>query len=67
MLQVLNETVPIPELPNKVEGVTWDSNIMDRNTFIVFDNHEIFTYIYINHSTEGKIILCNRDITITDI
>ncbi|KAG5897933.1 hypothetical protein JTB14_014047 [Gonioctena quinquepunctata] len=48
------ETISIPSLPNKVLGVVWDSNVADRNVFIVYEEHDISTYIYIKHSTEGS-------------
>ncbi|RZB40660.1 WD repeat-containing protein 19 [Asbolus verrucosus] len=51
---VINEVVSIPNLPNKVVGVTWDSNINDRNIFIVYDRHDIFTYVYVKCSIYGS-------------
>ncbi|EFA01913.1 WD repeat-containing protein 19 isoform X3 [Tribolium castaneum] len=51
---VINEVVLIPNLPNKVLGVTWDSNINDRNIFIVYDQHDIFTYVYVRYSINGS-------------
>jgi hypothetical protein len=51
---VISEAVPVPNLPNKVLGVTWDSNINDRNIFIVFDQHDIFTYVYVKYSIDGR-------------
>jgi hypothetical protein len=51
---VISEAVPVPNLPNKVLGVTWDSNINDRNIFIVFDQHDIFTYVYVKYSIDGS-------------
>jgi hypothetical protein len=53
-LKVISEAVPVPNLPNKVLGVTWDSNINDRNIFIVFDQHDIFTYVYVKYSIDGR-------------
>ncbi|XP_023012404.2 intraflagellar transport protein Oseg6 isoform X1 [Leptinotarsa decemlineata] len=50
------ETVPIPSLPNKVLGITWDSNITDRNIFIVHEEQEISTYIYVKHSIDGSFV-----------
>ncbi|KAJ8943661.1 hypothetical protein NQ318_005663 [Aromia moschata] len=51
---VTNEVIPITNLPNKVLGITWDSNITDRNVFITYDEHEIVTYIYTRISIEGS-------------
>lgn len=53
---VINECVGIPDLPNKVVGVTWDSNIHDRNIFIVYDKHDIFTYVYVKYSVYGIVL-----------
>ncbi|XP_017769670.1 PREDICTED: WD repeat-containing protein 19 [Nicrophorus vespilloides] len=53
---VLNETLPVPELPNKVSGVTWDSNLTDRNVFIVYDENEIDTYLYVKFSVHGSCV-----------
>nr|CAH7760831.1 unnamed protein product [Callosobruchus chinensis] len=50
---VLNEIIPIPDLPAKTYGITWDSNINDRNIFIAYDDHEICTYAYIDNSVDG--------------
>ncbi|XP_063927605.1 WD repeat-containing protein 19 [Zophobas morio] len=50
---VINEVVAIPNLPNKVSGATWDSNINDRNIFLVHDQHDIFTYVYVKYSVHG--------------
>lgn len=50
---VINQNVVIPDLPNKVVGVTWDSNIHDRNIFIVYDQHDIYTYVYVKYSIYG--------------
>lgn len=41
-------------LPNKINGVVWDNSFRDRNVFIVFDEHDVITYIYIKHSIYGK-------------
>lgn len=41
-------------LPNKVLGVTWESNISDRNIFIAYDKTDIFTFIYVRLSTGGN-------------
>ncbi|VEN58981.1 unnamed protein product [Callosobruchus maculatus] len=49
---VLNEIIPIPDLPAKTHGITWDSNINDRNIFIAYDDHEICTYAYIDNSVD---------------
>nr|CAI5868921.1 unnamed protein product [Callosobruchus analis] len=49
---VLNEIIPIPDLPAKTYGITWDSNINDRNIFIAYDDHEICTYAYIDNSVD---------------
>lgn len=49
-----NEVFLVPGLPNKVVGVTWDTNLSDRNVFIVFDEHDIFTYIYVKYSIYGE-------------
>lgn len=44
----------IPGLPNKILGVTWDSNLSDRNVFIVYDDHNIYTYIFVKYSIYGS-------------
>lgn len=46
----------IPNLPNKVNGVTWDSYVHNRNVFIVYDDQEIITYIYIPYSINGSYV-----------
>lgn len=51
---VCNNVISIPDLPNKVSQVIWDSNLADRNVFIVVDEQDIFTYIYIKQSIYGK-------------
>lgn len=43
-------------MPNKVTGVTWDSNIADRNIFIAYNDHEIITYIYVQYSINGSFV-----------
>lgn len=52
----VSEVLPIPNLPNKILGVIWDNNISDRNIFIVYDEHEIYTYVYVNRFTEGACV-----------
>lgn len=49
-----SEVLTIPSLPNKILGVTWDANLCDRNAFIVYDEHDIFTYIYVKYSIYGS-------------
>ncbi|KAF7280794.1 hypothetical protein GWI33_005520 [Rhynchophorus ferrugineus] len=51
---VTSELIMIPNMPNKLNGVTWDSNISDRNIFVVYDDHEIHTYLYIRLFIEGS-------------
>lgn len=53
---VSNETVLIPEIPSKITGVVWDSNLADRNVFIIFNEQEIYTYVYIKYSVDGTSI-----------
>ncbi|XP_048517184.1 WD repeat-containing protein 19 [Dendroctonus ponderosae] len=50
---VTNELIPIPNIPSKVNGVTWDSNICDRNIFIIYDDNDIHTYLYIKLHIDG--------------
>lgn len=50
-----NEVFTIPGLPNKIVGVTWDNNLSDRDVFIVYDEHDIFTYIYVKYSIYGEV------------
>ncbi|XP_030765268.1 WD repeat-containing protein 19 [Sitophilus oryzae] len=50
---VINELTPIQNIPNKVSGCTWDCNVSDRNIFIIYDDHEIHTYIYMRLYIEG--------------
>ncbi|CAH0560259.1 unnamed protein product [Brassicogethes aeneus] len=52
-----NKSLEIPDLPSKINGVTWDSNISDRNIFIVYDENEIFTYIYVKFSIDGPKVI----------
>lgn len=52
---VIGDVLTIPDLPSTINGVTWESNISDRNVFIVFDEHDIFTYLYVKFSVYGKI------------
>lgn len=54
-----NEVISIPDLPNKVSKVIWNSVLADRNVFIVFDEQDIYTYIYIKQSIYGKLQLKN--------
>lgn len=44
----------IPDVPNKINGVIWDSNISDRNVFIVFDDNDIHTYLYMKLHIDGS-------------
>ncbi|KAL3267293.1 hypothetical protein HHI36_011424 [Cryptolaemus montrouzieri] len=47
---VSDKSIIIPDLPNKITGVTWDSNMADRDVFIVFNENEVFTYVYVQYS-----------------
>ncbi|KAF5289365.1 hypothetical protein FQR65_LT11876 [Abscondita terminalis] len=51
---VINESVQIPNLPNKITGGVWDSSLSDRNIFIIYNDVEIVTYIYIKSSVYGS-------------
>ncbi|XP_057660350.1 WD repeat-containing protein 19 [Diorhabda carinulata] len=51
-----NEVVSIPNLPSKVVGIVWDSNIAERNIFIVYDENNIYTYHYVSRSTKGTFV-----------
>ncbi|KAK5643690.1 hypothetical protein RI129_007535 [Pyrocoelia pectoralis] len=51
---VTNEIVTIPDLPNKMSGVIWDSNLSDRNVFLIYNELEILTYIYVKLSIYGS-------------
>lgn len=37
-----------------MNGAVWDTNITDRNTFIIFDDQQIITYHYVQHSIQGS-------------
>ncbi|XP_066257249.1 WD repeat-containing protein 19 isoform X1 [Euwallacea similis] len=50
---VTNELISIPNMPPKVNGVTWDSHISDRNIFIIYDDNDIHTYLYIKLHIDG--------------
>lgn len=49
----MNEIVSIPDIPSKILGVTWDSCMTERNTFIIHNEEEIYTYIYVKFSVYG--------------
>lgn len=51
---VNGDVLIIPDLPTTITGVTWDSNVSDRNVFVMFDEHDIFTYVYVKFSVYGK-------------
>ncbi|KAI4462589.1 osmotic avoidance abnormal protein 1/wd repeat membrane protein [Holotrichia oblita] len=53
---VNGDVLIVPDLPTTITGVTWDSNISDRNIFIMFDEHDIFTYVYVKFSVYGASI-----------
>ncbi|CAG9766952.1 unnamed protein product [Ceutorhynchus assimilis] len=53
----INQLIPIPNVPNKILGVTWDSNILDRNVFIVYDDSNIHTYLYVKLHLDGTRVL----------
>lgn len=48
-----NETVQVPDTPAKITGVLWESCATERNVFIVYNDEEIFTYIYVKFSIYG--------------
>lgn len=51
---VTNDTLTLPDpIPTKISGVCWDSNMADRNIFIVFNEAEIVTYVYVRTSIHG--------------
>ncbi|KAL1509542.1 hypothetical protein ABEB36_004257 [Hypothenemus hampei] len=50
---VTNDMISIPKIPNKVTGVAWDSHISDRNVFIVYDENDIHTYLYVKLHIDG--------------
>lgn len=49
---VFNNVTFVPDIPKKITGVTWDSNLSDRDMFIVFNENEIFTYVYVKNSVD---------------
>ncbi|KAL0273759.1 UNVERIFIED_CONTAM: hypothetical protein PYX00_006365 [Menopon gallinae] len=51
---VLDECLLISDCPSPLLGVVWDGG--DRNTFILYDNHSIFTYFYNKDSIYGRSI-----------
>ncbi|XP_067012869.2 WD repeat-containing protein 19 [Anabrus simplex] len=48
-----DQLLKIPDFSTKCAGALWDTQIMDRNVFVVFDDSQIFTYIYVKDSVEG--------------
>ncbi|KAK9743679.1 WD domain, G-beta repeat [Popillia japonica] len=53
---VNGDVLIIPDLPTTITGVTWDSNVSDRNVFVMFDEHDIFTYVYVKFSVYGATV-----------
>lgn len=48
---IIDENLLITDSPSPVNGVVWDMN--ERNTFIMYDNHTVFTYFYNKDSING--------------
>ncbi|XP_018332353.1 WD repeat-containing protein 19 isoform X2 [Agrilus planipennis] len=46
----------IPDWPSKTLGVVWDSSLLDKNVFIIFDENSIFPYIFQRFSINGPTI-----------
>nr|XP_022918657.1 WD repeat-containing protein 19 [Onthophagus taurus] len=53
---VNNEVIMVPDMTHDVKGVLWESCVTERNVFIVFDNQDIYTYIYVKLSVYGPSI-----------
>lgn len=51
---IIDESLLISDGPSPLMGIVWDIN--DRNTFILYDNHTIFTYFYNKDSINGTSI-----------
>lgn len=51
---VTTELVGVPDPPMQISGLVWDSNLADRNIFLIYNDQDIFTYIYIKFNIHGK-------------
>lgn len=45
-----NTAISIPNLPVKMTGIIWDSNPSDRDIFVVYNETEIHTYLFVKFS-----------------
>ena len=54
-LQVMDETVPVLDLPSKVRGVLWDTWPGEHaHIFVVYDNDFAYSYVFLKDSVAGK-------------
>ncbi|CAG0902490.1 unnamed protein product, partial [Darwinula stevensoni] len=51
---VLDETVPVPDLPSKVRGVLWDTWPGEyAHVFVVYDTDFAYSYVFLKDSVAG--------------
>ncbi|XP_076236024.1 intraflagellar transport protein Oseg6 isoform X2 [Calliopsis andreniformis] len=50
----------IPDCPDCIEGILWDQNILERNTFAIYNKNIVITYTFVKYFIEGaKIVKIN--------
>lgn len=59
-LQVNDDLLEVPEFPGSSRGCLWENSPVDRHVFAVYDEKNIYTYIYHQEHIKGwvVVILC---------
>ena len=45
----------IPDMVSNARGLLWETNLIDRDVFAVFDEEHIYTYVLHRESLQGGV------------
>ena len=44
----------IPDMPANVNGLLWETNVFDKDVFVLYDDEIVYTYVFHRESLEGE-------------
>lgn len=53
--QINDDLLEIPEFPGPCKGCLWENSPSDRHVFALFDEKQLYTYIYHQEHIKGKL------------
>ena len=47
------QVLSIPEMVSNAKGLLWETNLIDKDVFVVYDEEHLYTYVLHRESLQG--------------